>query len=150
MRVHITSEQFAWNIHYPGKDGVFGRTDPKYINNQGNSVGLDPSDPQGKDDIVSLNEFHFPVNKTIIADLSSKDVIHSFWINVLRVKQDAVPGMKIPIWFQATQTGVFDISCAQLCGLGHYRMKGTAYIDTPEDFQKWVSERESELQGAMQ
>lgn len=150
MRVQIVGEQFAWNVHYPGKDGVFGRMDPKFINNQGNSVGLDPSDPKGKDDIVSLNEFHFPVHKTIIIDLSSKDVIHSFWINVLRVKQDAVPGMKIPIWFEATHTGVFDISCAQLCGLGHYRMKGTAYIDTPEDFQKWMSERESELQGATQ
>lgn len=150
LRVRIMGEQFAWNIHYPGRDGVFGSTDAKFINNQGNSVGLDPADPHGKDDIVSLNEFHFPVHKTIIVDVSSKDVIHSFTINVLRVKQDAVPGMMIPIWFEATHTGVFDISCAQLCGLGHYRMKGTAYIDAPEDFSKWMSERESELQGAMQ
>jgi cytochrome c oxidase subunit 2 len=150
LRVRIIGEQFAWNMHYPGRDGIFGATNAKFINNQGNSVGLDPADPNGKDDIVSLNEFHFPVNKTIIVDLSSKDVIHSFTINVLRVKQDAVPGMKIPIWFQATQTGIFDISCAQLCGLGHYRMKGTAYIDTPQDYEKWFSEREAELQGASQ
>lgn len=150
LTVRLVAEQFAWNIHYPGRDGIFGRTDPKFVDNQGNSLGLDPSDPAGKDDIVTLNEFHFPVHKNVIVYISSKDVIHSFWINVLRVKQDAVPGMVIPVWFQATQTGVFDISCAQLCGLGHYRMRGAAYIDSPEDYSKWMSERESELQGANQ
>lgn len=148
--LHVVGEQFAWNFHYPGPDGIFGRTDPKLADNQNNSLGLDPNDPNGKDDIVSLNEMHFPVNKNVILYISSKDVIHSFWINVLRVKQDAVPGMRIPIWFRATQTGVFDISCAQLCGLGHYRMRGAAYIDTDADFNKWVSDRESELQGANQ
>lgn len=150
VTVRVVAEQFAWNVHYPGRDGIFGRTDPKFINNVSNSLGLDPADPAGKDDIVTLNELHFPVNRNVIVNISSKDVIHSFWINVLRVKQDAVPGMVIPIWFQATHTGVFDISCAQLCGLGHYRMRGAAYIDSPEDYAKWMSEREAELQGANQ
>jgi cytochrome c oxidase subunit 2 len=150
LRVRVVAEQFAWNFHYPGKDGVFGRTDPKLMNNTGNSLGLDLSDPNAKDDIVTLNEFHFPIRKPVILDISSKDVIHSFTINVLRVKQDAIPGMKVPIHFEATGTGTFDISCAQLCGLGHYRMQGFVYIDTPEQYAKWLAQKESELQGANQ
>jgi cytochrome c oxidase subunit 2 len=150
LRVRVIGEQFAWNFHYPGKDGVFGRTDAKLMNNQGNSLGLDPNDPNGKDDIITLNEFHIPINKPIIVDISSKDVIHSFTINVLRVKQDAVPGMVIPIHFEATHTGQFDIGCAQLCGLGHYRMRGVVSIDTDQQFAQWVTEKESERQGANQ
>jgi cytochrome c oxidase subunit 2 len=147
LRVRVVGEQFAWNFHYPGRDGIFGRRDVKFVDNVSNSMGLDPSDPNGKDDIVSLNEFHIPVNRRVIADITSKDVIHSFTLNVLRVKQDAVPGMVIPIHFEATQTGEFDISCAQLCGNSHYRMKGYLYIDTPQAFNEWIAARESELQG---
>jgi cytochrome c oxidase subunit 2 len=150
VRVKVIGEQFAWNFHYAGKDGIFGRTDLKLINNTGNSLGLDPSDPNGKDDIITLNELHIPVNKPIIVDISSKDVIHSFTINVLRVKQDAIPGMVVPIHFQATQTGQFDIGCAQLCGLGHYRMRGVVSIDTPEQYAQWIDQKESERQGANQ
>jgi cytochrome c oxidase subunit II len=149
IHVRVVGEQFAWNIHYPGKDGIFGKTDVKYINNTGNSLGLDPSDPHGKDDIVTLNEMHVPVQKPVIVEVSSKDVIHSFTVNVLRVKQDAVPGMRIPIWFVATQTGEHDIGCAQLCGLGHYRMRAFLTIDTPEQYAKWQAEKESLLQGGV-
>jgi len=150
LRVKVIGEQFAWNFHYPGKDGIFGRTDPKLMNNTGNSLGLDPADPNGKDDIITLNEFHIPVNRPIIVDISSKDVIHSFTINVLRVKQDAVPGMVIPIHFEANHTGQFDLGCAQLCGLGHYRMRGMVSIDSSDQFAKWVNDKESERQGATQ
>jgi cytochrome c oxidase subunit 2 len=109
------------------------------------------SDPHAKDDIITLNEFHLPVNKPIIVDLTSKDVIHSFTINVLRVKQDVIPGMMIPIHFTAVGgVGMHEISCAQLCGLGHYRMQGFVYIDTPEQYAQWVAQKESELQGATQ
>jgi cytochrome c oxidase subunit II len=147
LRIRVIGEQFAWNFHYPGKDGIFGKTDVKFVNNTGNSLGLDPTDPNGKDDIVTLNEMHVPVKKPIIMDVSSKDVIHSFSINVLRVKQDAVPGMRIPIWFEATKTGEHDIGCAQLCGLGHYRMRAFITIDTPENYAKWQAEKISMLQG---
>jgi len=146
MTVRVIGEQFAWNIHYPGRDGVFGRTDPVLMNNTGNSLGIDLTDPHAKDDIITLNEFHIPIHKPVIVHLTSKDVIHSFTINVLRVKQDAIPGMMIPIHFEVTGkgSGVYDISCAQLCGLGHYRMQGFVYLDTSEEFAQWMSQKESE------
>jgi cytochrome c oxidase subunit II len=151
LHVRVIGEQFAWNFHYPGRDGVFGKTDPKLMNNMGNSLGIDLSDPNAKDDIITLNEFHVPLHKPVIVDISSKDVIHSFTINVLRVKQDAVPGMVVPVHFKAVSgVGTHEISCAQLCGLGHYRMQGYVYIDTPEQYAKWYAEKESELQGATQ
>ena len=105
-----------------------------------NPLGMDPDDPDGKDDITSVNQFHVPVGKDVIVQISSKDVIHSFNIPVLRVKQDAIPGGRIPIWFKATQAGHFELACAQLCGLGHYRMRADVLIDTPEEFAKWAAE----------
>jgi cytochrome c oxidase subunit II len=138
--IRVVAEQFAWNFHYPGKDGVFGRTDVSLINNTGNSLGLDMKDPYAVDDIVTLNDLHVPVHHPVILEISSKDVIHSFTVNVLRVKQDAIPGMMVPIHFEATQTGLFDVGCAQLCGLGHYRMKGQITIDTPDQYAKWLTE----------
>lgn len=142
--IRIVAQQFAWNIQYPGKDGVFGRTDPKFVSDS-NPIGLDMNDVNAKDDITTLNQLHFPVNKPVLAELSSKDVIHSFFIPVLRVKQDAIPGMKIPMWWQASKTGQFEIACAQLCGNSHATMKGFVSIDTPEEYAAWVAEREKEL-----
>ena len=97
--VQVTGEQFAWNVHYAGPDGVFGRTDIKLIDLQSNPLGLDRSDPAAKDDVTTLNQLYLPVNKPIIVKLRSKDVIHSFGVPEFRVKQDAVPGLTIPIWF---------------------------------------------------
>ena len=146
--VRVIAEQFAWNFHYPGKDGIFGRTDVSLVNNTGNSLGLDMKDPHARDDIVTLNDMHIPVHQPVIVEISSKDVIHSFAVNVLRVKQDATPGMMVPIHFEATQTGMFDVGCAQLCGLGHYKMKGQITIDNPEQFAQWL--RENAPQGVNQ
>lgn len=137
MEVRIVAEQFAWNIHYPGADGVFGKTSLPFMG-VGNPVGLDKNDPAAADDIVVINQLHVPVNKPVIVHLSSKDVIHSFFLPVMRVKQDAVPGQRIPLWFEAAKTGKFEIVCAQLCGLGHYRMRGFFFIDTAADFDKWL------------
>jgi len=139
LEVRIVAEQFAWNIHYAGLDGIFGKTDIKLMGPT-NPVGLDPEDPAGKDDIVTVNQLHIPVNKPVIARLSSKDVIHSFSLPVMRVKRDVIPGQVAPIWFEANKTGNFEIACAQLCGLGHYRMRGFFTVDTPEVFQKWLDE----------
>lgn len=136
MEVRVIAEQFAWNIHYPGDDGVFGKTSPKLMG-PANPLGLDPEDPAGKDDIRTINQLHVPVNKPVIVNLTSKDVIHSFFLPVMRVKQDTVPGQSVKVWFEAAKTGKFEIACAQLCGLGHYRMRGLFFIDTPEDFAKW-------------
>ncbi|MBI3314220.1 MAG: cytochrome c oxidase subunit II [Candidatus Omnitrophica bacterium] len=140
LEVRVVAEQFAWNIHYPGADGVFGKTASELIS-PGNPVGLDREDPAGKDDVTTINQFHVPVHKPVIVRLSSKDVIHSFSLPVMRVKQDTIPGQNISVWFEATQTGKFEIACAQLCGLGHYRMRGFFIIDTPEVFEAWLKER---------
>lgn len=205
--IHVVAEQFAWNIHYPGRDGVFGKRDIKLVTSD-NPLGLDRSDPNAKDDITTINQLHIPVGKPILIYLTSKDVIHSFALPLLRVKQDAIPGERIPITFtvtmttndireklkktfaleqghipprlttmiaaasytaadgatilakgdpitedalnqllaagvksiEATQDTPTEIACAQLCGLGHYRMRGTLVLDTPEEFQKWLEE----------
>jgi cytochrome c oxidase subunit II len=151
--VQVTAEQFAWNVHYPGPDGVFGRTDIKLLDLQSNPLGLDRDDPAAKDDVTTLNQLYLPANKPIIVKLRSKDVIHSFGVPELRVKQDAVPGLTIPIWFVANVTTdemrtrlgkpefQYEIACAQLCGLGHARMRGFVTVQTAEDFQKWLDEK---------
>lgn len=140
LTVRVIAEQFAWNIHYPGPDGVFGKSAPRFMS-VSNPVGLDPEDPAGKDDVTTVNQLRIPVNTPVIARLSSKDVIHSFFLPVMRVKQDTMPGQEIPVWFEATKTGNFEIACAQLCGLGHYRMRGFFIVQTQEDFQNWLKER---------
>lgn len=140
LHVRVVAEQFAWNIHYSGQDGVYGRTAPQYIK-AGNPVGLDPDDPAGEDDVVTINQLHVPVGVPVIAELSSKDVIHCFALPVMRVKQDVIPGIKVPVWFEATGTGKFEIMCAQLCGLGHYRMRGFFIVETQEEFDKWIADQ---------
>ncbi len=137
--IHVVAEQFAWNVHYPGDDGVFGRRDISLITPE-DPLGLDRSDPNAKDDITTINQLNLPVNKPVIVHLTSKDVIHSFGIPVMRVKQDAIPGMTIPVWFVPTEIGQYEIACAQLCGLGHYRMRGFVTIQSKEDFQAWLEE----------
>ena len=101
--VRVIGEQFQWNFHYAGKDGIFGKTDTKLIN-ANNVLGLVESDPAAADDIVLVNECHLPVNKPIYLRLTTKDVIHSFSIPTMRVKQDIIPGMEIPIWFTVDES----------------------------------------------
>src|SRR5215468_1411392 len=119
MQIEVTAEQFAWNIRYPGPDGKLNTAD----------------------DIVTLNQLHFPVGRSVVATLRSKDVIHSFFLPEFRVKQDAVPGMSTRIWFDGMRTGHWEIACAELCGLGHYRMKGFVTVETPQEFEKWLAEQ---------
>jgi cytochrome c oxidase subunit II len=138
--VHVIGQQFNWNFHLPGPDGVFGRREVALVSNS-NPVGLDSSDPAARDDLVVLGELHVPVNRDVIMDLSSKDVIHNFDIPGMRMAQDAIPGQVIPIWFKPVKTGTFEVVCGQLCGLGHYAMKGTVVVDTPDDYQAWLKER---------
>src|SRR5687768_7442094 len=148
--VQVTGEQFAWNMHYPGADGVFGRTDIKLLDLQSNPLGLDRTDPAAMDDVTTVSQLYLPVNRPIIVRLRSKDVIHSFGVPEFRVKQDAVPGLTIPIWFVPTVTTAemrtrtgnpafqYEIACAQLCGLGHARMRGFVTVQSTEEFQTWM------------
>ena len=154
VEVRVVSEQFAWNVHYPGPDGVFGATDVNLLS-AANPVGLDRNDPAARDDVTTINQLHLPVDRNVTVLLSSKDVIHSFALPVMRVKQDAIPGMQIPVHFRpvevtpeearfpacaATKT-CWEIACAQLCGLGHFRMKGFMTVHTQERFDAWMAEQ---------
>lgn len=138
IEVKVVAEQFAWNVHYPGADGIFGNAAMEFVNKQSNPLGIDPNDPNGKDDIATLNQLNLPIGKPAVIHLTSKDVMHSFALPVMRVKQDVIPGMSIPTWFTPTKTGKFEIACAQLCGLGHYRMKGFLNIYTQEEYDQWL------------
>jgi cytochrome c oxidase subunit 2 len=211
--IRVVAEQFAWNAHYPGADGIFGKTDISLVTAE-NPLGLDRSDPAAKDDIVTINELNFPVGKPVIIRLTSKDVIHSFNIPLLRVKQDAIPGQVTPVWFVPTKTtdeirktltqtysiadGSFpqillhlvamndyqgkdstvllakgspftedviqqlreagvrevvagpdtpmEIACAQLCGLGHYKMRGIVTVQTEDEYKAWLAQQASYLE----
>jgi len=156
VTVRVIAQQFAWNVQYPGADGVFGRVRPT----EGSStIELDPADPAGKDDILSLNQLHLPVGRTALIELTSRDVIHSFFLPYMRVKQDAIPGITIPVYFTpnlvtpaasqfpdcAAKHDCWEIACAQLCGASHYRMRGYYSIDTAENYAKWLGENAPKL-----
>ena len=140
VHVRVIAEQFQWNFHYPGPDGKFGKTAPQFVDTATNPVGIDRGDPDGEDDF-SIGEFHIPVNRPVIAQIGTKDVIHSFFVPVLRVKQDAIPGMRIPMWFEAGQTGNYEVACAQLCGNNHYSMRAVMVVESQEAFDEWVAEK---------
>ncbi len=146
--VRVVGEQFAWNVHYPGPDGRFGRTDIRLLTAD-NPLGLDRTDPSAKDDITTINQLNLPVDRPVLVHLSSKDVIHSFALFEMRVKQDAIPGMQIPVWFIPNRVGDYEITCSQLCGLGHYRMRGFVTVQSAADYQKWYDDQEKELQPAV-
>ncbi len=136
--IQVVAEQFGWNARYAGKDGVFGRQDQKFVAPD-NKLGVDKSDPAAKDDIQTLNEIHVPINKPVIIKLSSRDVIHSLKILSLRITQDAIPGMMIPLHFTPTKPGIYQINCAQLCGNGHSAMAaGRLYVDDEAAYNKWL------------
>jgi cytochrome c oxidase subunit II len=145
--VRVIGEQFAWNIQYPGPDGKFGRTDIKLVGAD-NPIGLDRRDPAAKDDITTINQLNLPVDRPVLVHLSSKDVIHSFGLFEMRVKQDAIPGMTIPVWFIPNRVGEYEIACSQLCGLGHFRMRGFITIQSQADYDKWFADQEKELTAA--
>ena len=138
--VRVVGEQFSWNVHYPGPDGKFGKTDIRLVASD-NQLGLDRKDPDAMDDITTINQLNLPVDRPVIVHLSSKDVIHSFGLNQMRVKQDAVPGIVSNVWFTPAKTGEWEISCSQLCGLGHYRMRGFYTIQAQADFDNWLAEQ---------
>jgi cytochrome c oxidase subunit 2 len=142
--VRVVAEQFAWNMHYPGPDARFGRTDIKLISAD-NPLGLDRADAAAKDDIATINQLNLPIDRPVLVHLSSKDVIHSLGLIEMRVKQDAVPGMQIPVWFIPNRLGEYEISCSQLCGLGHFRMRGFVTVQSAADYEKWFAEQQREL-----
>jgi len=120
--VRVTARQFEWRLRYPGKDGVLGT----------------------QDDIFAVNDLHLPLNEEILVHLESADVLHSFFLPNLRIKQDAIPGSTIPVWFRATEPGTYDLVCAELCGWGHYKMKGRLTIEPRKKFESWLEQKRQE------
>jgi cytochrome c oxidase subunit 2 len=138
VSLEVTAQQFMWNVRYPGPDGTFGRTDPRLVDDVTNPIGIDRADPAGADDIFTINEIAVPIDRTVRIRLRSKDVIHSFFLPNFRVKQDAVPGMTPEVVFVPTRVGNFELACAELCGLAHYRMKGFFNVMSQPDFDSWL------------
>ncbi len=145
LRIQVEAEQFAYWFRYPGPDGVFGPMHLRLVNDAtGNYFGLDPTrDPASRDDIVTAT-LGIPENRPIELLLMSRDVIHSFYVPQLRIQQDIVPGMVIPIHFTATRTGDYEIVCTQLCGLGHYAMRAPLKVMKEPNFKKWLAKQAAE------
>lgn len=136
--MEVRAEQFTWLARYPGRDGVFGRIDSKQYDRERNPMALERGDPAGRDDIVA-NELHLVVNRPVRLRLRSKDVIHSFYVPALRVKQDAVPGITVETWFTPTRLGRFQVVCAELCGVGHYVMVRPLVVESEQAFNVWLA-----------
>jgi cytochrome c oxidase subunit 2 len=137
--VRVTAKQFEWLSHYPGADGRFGRREVARVAAD-NPIGLVRTDADGKDDIVTTNQLNLPVDRPVLVQLTSQDVIHSFGLFEMRVKQDAIPGMEIPVWFVPNRVGQYEIACSQLCGIGHFRMRGFVNIQSDADFRNFLAE----------
>ena len=139
--VEVTARQFEWLFRHPGPDGVFGRVVPELVSGQSNPVGLDESDPASADDIVVRNRLHLPVDRMARLLLRSHDVLHSFSVGAFRTKQDIVPGMVGSTQFTPVLEGEYEIGCAELCGLAHYRMRGTVVVLSEADYSVWLAEQ---------
>jgi cytochrome c oxidase subunit 2 len=126
LELIVTAKQFEWNVTYPGADGVI----------------------ETADDFTVRNQLRVPVNTNVRFTLRSEDVIHSFYVPELRLKQDAVPGMSIPAWFEATATGQYVLGCAELCGVGHYSMDASFYVHTAEEWAQWNAQQQTAAAGA--
>ncbi len=137
--VRVVAQQFAWNFHYPGEDGVFGATSIDLIEEL-NPLGLDYDDPNGVDDLITVNQLHVPVDRPVLIELTSMDVIHGFFLPYMRVKQDAIPGQVVRLTFTPILEGESEVACAQLCGLSHYSMRGVLTVESQEDFESWYQE----------
>lgn len=136
--IRVVAEQFLWNVHYPGGDGIFGQTAVELITDT-NPLGLDRASPGGRDDLVLINDLHVPIDQPVVIQLSSKDVVHSFGVAALRIKQDVIPGLLSPVWFTPTAIGTFEIACSQLCGMAHYTMRGVVTVETEANFQQFLA-----------
>ena len=133
-------QQWQWTFRFPGEDGVLGTTDARNIVD--NPFGLNPNDPNGQDDVlIEDSEVHLPIGKPIKVLLRSIDVLHNFYVPEFRAKMDLIPGAVTYFWFIPTRVGTFDILCFELCGVGHYLMRGTVVVESESDHKAWLKEQ---------
>jgi cytochrome c oxidase subunit 2 len=138
LQLAVVGEQFGWNLRYPGPDGKLAKMDAQKVGKD-NPFGVDPNDPDGRDDFTTYNDMVIPVGKAVRLHLGSKDVIHSFYVPEFRLYQDMVPGRVYDfVWFKTDAIGQFQLACNQLCGQGHYKMFGKLGVVTPEEFAAWA------------
>ena len=141
VRVEVTGVQFRWYFRQPGPDGKFGDTEPELVDApEGNPLGIDRSDTASADDIVS-SELVIPADKEVVLTLRAQDVIHSFFVPALRVKQDAVPGQAIFFHLPPSHAGIYEIACAQLCGMGHYQMNAKLRVVPEAEYRAWLAKQ---------
>lgn len=137
--IEVFGQQWRWSYRYPGADGKLGRVDPQLFAQ--NSFGIDINDPPAQDDVIINGPLHLPINRPVLVEIRSKDVLHSFFVPEFRVKMDAVPGLVTRIWFTPTKKGTFDVLCAELCGIAHFQMKSKIIVEAAEDFQQWLQQQ---------
>ena len=141
IELEAVGQQWRWTFRQPGKDGQLGTTAIAHIN-ANNPFGIDPNDPNGQDDVlINSNQVHVQLDQPIKLLLRSKDVLHDFYVPQFRVKMDLIPGQVTYMWFTPTRTGQFEVLCSELCGVGHYNMRGKVIVDTPEDYQAWLQQQ---------
>jgi cytochrome c oxidase subunit 2 len=138
--IKVIGQQFLWNAWYPGTNGVFVTADRRYVNPD-NRFGFNTNDPNFARNFTVSGDFYFPVGKPVVAYISSLDVIHSFCVRPMRVTQDAIPGMSVPAWFKPNKEGTYQIQCAQLCGSGHYAMRGLIHVVSQDEYDKWLAKK---------
>ena len=139
--IEALGQQWTWSYRLPGEDGVLGATDPALVT-VSNQFGIDKGDDKGRDDILVANpELHLPIDQPVKMLLRSKDVLHNFTVAQFRVKMDLVPGMVTYMWLTPTRTGAFDVLCEELCGVGHFAMRGRVVVDSPDDYRAWLAQQ---------
>jgi cytochrome c oxidase subunit 2 len=139
--VEVVAKQFEWTIRYPGKDGKFGKVDPKLVHPTDNPLGLDENDPSATDDVVEKT-LVLPADRHVVVRIRSHDVLHSFSIPEFRIKQDAVPGFTATTQFTATVCGKYELACTEICGMAHYRMRAVVDVRPSKDFDDWMKKQQ--------
>jgi cytochrome c oxidase subunit 2 len=141
LEVEAVGTQWQWRFRFRGDDGKFGRSDPRFVN-AGNPFGLDPNDPDARNNVVvDSNEVHVPLNRPVKMLSRSLDVLHDFYVPQFRARMNMVPGMVTSFWFVPTRPGRYEILCNQLCGVGHYNMRGYIVVEDEAAFRNWLGKQ---------
>ena len=139
--IEVLGLQWQFNFRLPGKDGVLGTSDTRNVSPE-NPFGLNPTDPNGQDDVlIEAQDLHLPLDRPVKVLLRSIDTLHDFYVPQFRAKMDLVPGMVTYFWFTPTRTGTFESICAELCGTGHYTMRAVVVVDEASAYQTWLQEQ---------